>query len=102
MVRARKPFCGPLLGRTSCAQLLVVLTFERGATSQFVMRRDNDGARFHITGAMKLQNDRHAGTSTDLGSSRVAGDRPHRRGSGEVLTCAFCKCGKQPGINVAE
>jgi hypothetical protein len=41
----------------SCDRPYVVLAFESGPTSQFVIRRDKDGARFDITSAKKLQND---------------------------------------------
>jgi hypothetical protein len=41
----------------SCTAPTVVLTFKSGATSQFVVRLDKDGARFDIKSATKLGSD---------------------------------------------
>ena len=87
----------------SCAQPFVVLTFESSPTSQFVIRRDKDGARFDITGATKLQND--VATLELRRTSVFHGGRwqaTSAADASEVLTYAFGKRGNNLGSTSEE
>ena len=72
----------------SCGQPFVVLTFESSPTSQFVIRRDKDGARFDITSATN-----QTIFQLELRTPSSKRDGRHVRASDKSSTYAFGKRG---------